>query len=60
MVGVLFLRTYERAENVYLTMSSRGFDGKIYTIDNFSFKLRDFYFLITVTGLLFFIRFLAA
>jgi len=60
MIGVLFLRTYERAENVYLAMSSRGFDGKIQTIDNFSFKLRDFYFLIAATGLLFFIRFLAA
>jgi cobalt/nickel transport system permease protein len=28
-VGVLFLRSYERGERVYLAMLSRGFDGKV-------------------------------
>ena len=27
-VGVLFLRSYERGERVYVAMLSRGFDGK--------------------------------
>ena len=28
IVGVLFIRTYERAERVYLAMCARGFDGE--------------------------------
>lgn len=28
MIGVLFIRSYERAESVYLAMCSRGYDGK--------------------------------
>jgi len=34
MIGVLFIRSYERSENVYLAMCARGFDGKIRTIDD--------------------------
>jgi cobalt/nickel transport system permease protein len=29
LIGVLFLRTYERAERVYLAMCARGFDGHV-------------------------------
>lgn len=29
MIGTLFLRSYERAERVYVAMASRGFDGRI-------------------------------
>lgn len=29
MVGVLFVRSYERAERVYLAMCARGFDGTV-------------------------------
>lgn len=28
IVGILFIRTYERAERVYLAMCARGFDGE--------------------------------
>ena len=45
MLGVLFLRSYERGENVYLAMCSRGFDGTIRKIDNPVLKVRDFVFL---------------
>ncbi|MCX6357515.1 MAG: cobalt ECF transporter T component CbiQ [Candidatus Aureabacteria bacterium] len=31
MLGMLFVRSYERAERVYLAMCSRGFDGTIVT-----------------------------
>ncbi|MGD0999087.1 MAG: cobalt ECF transporter T component CbiQ [Candidatus Brocadiia bacterium] len=31
MIGTLFLRSYERAERVYVAMASRGFDGRIVT-----------------------------
>lgn len=33
IIGVLFVRSYERAERVYLAMCSRGFNGRIKTID---------------------------
>jgi cobalt/nickel transport system permease protein len=45
MVGVLFVRAYERAESVYLAMSSRGFDGTIRTIHHFQIKTADIIFL---------------
>jgi cobalt/nickel transport system permease protein len=32
IVGTLFLRSYERGEDVYLAMCARGFDGKIRTL----------------------------
>ncbi|MBL7197392.1 MAG: cobalt ECF transporter T component CbiQ [Candidatus Omnitrophica bacterium] len=52
MLGVLFMRTYERGENVYLAMCSRGFDGKIRTIDGFQLKMKDFCFLLIMIGVL--------
>jgi cobalt/nickel transport system permease protein len=33
MVGVLFLRTYERAEAIYLAMLARGFTGEVKVIE---------------------------
>lgn len=34
MVGVLFIRAYERGERVYCAMCSRGFDGRIRTLQD--------------------------
>lgn len=48
MVGVLFIKAYERGETVYLAMCSRGFDGTIKTMHNHRFVKSDFYFLLTV------------
>lgn len=45
MIGVLFIRSYERAESVYLAMCSRGFDGKIKTISDFQLTKKDLIFL---------------
>jgi cobalt/nickel transport system permease protein len=49
MLGVLFLRSYERAESVYLAMCSRGFNGGT-VICHHEFRLgaRDFAFLTTI------------
>lgn len=52
MLGVLFMKTYERAENVYLAMCSRGFDGQIKTIDVFPLQMKDFCFLLIIITLL--------
>ena len=56
MVGVLFVRAYERGENVYLAMCSRGFNGEMRTLDNFRVKKSDFCFLLLIVGILVGIR----
>ena len=45
IVGVLFLRTVDRAERVYWAMCSRGFDGEILTLKRLGFTGRDALFL---------------
>jgi cobalt/nickel transport system permease protein len=45
IIGTLFLRSYERAERVYLAMLARGFDGKIKTLKGFKIRLGDVSFL---------------
>lgn len=45
IIGTLFLRSYERAERVYLAMLARGFDGKIKTLRGFKIRLGDISFL---------------
>jgi len=47
MVGVLFIKSYERGEAVYLAMCSRGFDGTMRTMQNNRFAKSDLYFLLT-------------
>lgn len=59
MVGVLFIRSYERAESVYLAMCARGFDGNIRTINNYQLTKKDFFFFLIVIGILSGIRLLA-
>ncbi len=56
MIGTLFIKTYERAENVYLAMCARGFDGNIRTIDNFKLKREDISFLLIIILLVVSIR----
>lgn len=58
MVGVLFIRTYEKGESVYLAMCAREFDGSIKTVDSFQLKKRDFSFIFVLVGLLIFIKFI--
>ena len=41
MAGVLFLRTYERAERVYQAMLARGFDGEVRTLRPLRFRTTD-------------------
>jgi cobalt/nickel transport system permease protein len=44
IIGTLFLRSYERAENVYYAMLARGFSGKIRTLKTWRIKVRDLIF----------------
>ena len=52
MLGVLFIRAYERAEKVYLAMCSRGFDGRIRTVYDFKLRPKDILFFIAIIGIL--------
>jgi len=56
MLGVLFIRTYERAEAVYLAMCCRGFNGKIQTINDFQLGKKDWAFFFVMLAVLFGIR----
>ena len=60
MLGVLFIRAYERGEKVYLAMCSRGFDGNIKTVHNFRVEKNDFCFLIIIVSVLAGIRIVGA
>ncbi|MFH0771980.1 MAG: cobalt ECF transporter T component CbiQ [Candidatus Omnitrophota bacterium] len=53
ILGILFVRSYERSELVYLAMCSRGFEGKIKTLSGFN-KIRspDIIFLFIIILLL--------
>ncbi|MBM3210976.1 cobalt ECF transporter T component CbiQ [Candidatus Poribacteria bacterium] len=57
MLGVLFIRSYERGEAVYLAMCSRGFDGSIRTMGNPELTKKDLYFLLIIITLLILGRF---
>jgi cobalt/nickel transport system permease protein len=41
MLGHLLLRTYERAQRIYLAMTCRGFDGHVRTMRILNFTTRD-------------------
>lgn len=55
MVGVLFIRTFERAERVYGAMVVRGFGGEIPSVKRFQFSYKDFLFILGVIASLLFI-----
>ena len=45
LIATLFIRSYERAENVYKAMILRGYTGNPKTITNFKITLRDIMFI---------------
>jgi len=48
MIGSLFIRSYERGESVYMAMRSRGFNGTINTVYEFSLKTKDLFFMAAI------------
>jgi cobalt/nickel transport system permease protein len=52
MVGMLFIRSYERAERIYAAMLSRGYNGEIAEINKLEFRLPDAYFALSLFLLL--------
>ena len=57
MVGMFFLRSYERGERVYTAMVSRGFDGRAKTLRQFRLRKGDIGYSVLLTTLLYLIRF---
>ena len=56
IVGVLFLRTIERAERIYFAMLARGFHGDMPASKHYSIAKRDTAFALSVTACLFIFR----
>ncbi|HLG30095.1 MAG TPA: cobalt ECF transporter T component CbiQ [Candidatus Brocadiales bacterium] len=52
MVGILFIRTYERAERIYAAMAVRGFTGQMRSINTLKFSFKDAIFLMITFVLL--------
>ena len=52
MAGMLFMRSYERAERIYAAMLSRGYNGEIIAVNKLRFRLPDAYFAFTLSLLL--------
>lgn len=50
LAGALMLRTYDRAERIYLAMLSRGFDGEFRAISVQRMKFADFVVLVAFVG----------
>jgi len=48
MVGILFIKSFERGEMVYLAMCSRGFDGTLKRTYHFDLKKHDLAFLFNI------------
>jgi len=40
-IGMIFIRSYRRADRVYMALLSRGYDGKVRTLSAFRVRLRD-------------------
>jgi len=57
IIGLLFIRAYERGERVYQSMSARGFDGNIITMNELKYTKSDIYFYIIFTGMVLIIKF---
>jgi cobalt/nickel transport system permease protein len=50
IIGLLFIRAYERAERVYRSMVSRGFEGEIKTLNHLRFSVGDVLFALPFVG----------
>jgi cobalt/nickel transport system permease protein len=60
IVGILFIRTVERAERIYYAMLSRGFQGDMPSIKRFHIKTGDVIFAASVAIFLYIFRFYPA
>jgi len=57
IIGLLFIRAYERGERVYQSMSARGFNGNIITMTELKYTKIDISFYIIFIGIIVTIKF---
>jgi len=57
IVGILFIRTVERAERIYFAMLSRGFQGDMPSLKRFHIQTDDVLFALSVGAFLYIFRF---
>ena len=57
IIGLLFIRAYERGERVYQSMVERGFDGEIRILSNLKFKKVDILFSVIFISILVILKF---
>jgi cobalt/nickel transport system permease protein len=50
LLGMLFVKSYERAERVRAAMLCRGFSGRLHNLDEFELKMQDWMFLSAALG----------
>ncbi|MFA5321402.1 MAG: cobalt ECF transporter T component CbiQ [Smithella sp.] len=60
IVGILFIRTIERAERIYFAMLSRGFQGDMPSLKRFHIKTGDIIFALSTAAFLYIFRFYPA
>ena len=56
IIGLLFIRAFERGERVYQSMSARGFNGNIITMNELYYSKSDYLFYITFLSAIIFIK----
>jgi cobalt/nickel transport system permease protein len=52
MIGMLFIRSYERSERIYAAMLARGYNGDMPALQHFRFRPADAYFSMSLFVLL--------
>ncbi|MBM3242808.1 cobalt ECF transporter T component CbiQ [Candidatus Poribacteria bacterium] len=58
LIGVLFIRTYERGERVYAAMLSRGFDGTVVTLEDFKLAKSELFIGLGFAAVVILVKFL--
>ena len=53
MIGMIIVRSFDRAQRVHNAMLCRGFNGNLYSLKTFSIKKRDIFFLVIATAMVF-------
>jgi cobalt/nickel transport system permease protein len=51
MIGMILVKSFDRAQRVHNAMLCRGFKGNLYSIKTFSIKQRDIFFLVLATAI---------
>jgi cobalt/nickel transport system permease protein len=57
LLGNLLLRTLDRAQRIHMAMLSRAFTGEIHIIRQFSFGMRELFYIVSLVSLFTFLRF---